>query len=95
MGWEKYRITIIAVSVIVSRSTMIQRILTIYPTFENLISSFEYQRIDSLGLALFLATHRYDASHKKNYIELHKLAPNGEMPGLSDIIILDLPGGIL
>jgi len=101
MGWEKYRITIIAVSVIVSRSTMIQRILTIYPTFENLISSFEYQRIDSQGLALFLVTHRYDASHKKNHIELelnniiYRLAPNGEMPGLSDIIILDLPGGIL
>ena len=77
--------------------TMIQRILTIYPNLENLISSFEDQRIDSQDLAFFLATHGYDASHKKNYIELklnnliYKLAPNGEMPGLSDIIILDLP----
>ncbi|MBN1234919.1 MAG: hypothetical protein JW999_02595 [Methanotrichaceae archaeon] len=59
---------------------------------KRLISSFEDERIDSQDLAFFLATHGYDASPRKDYVELklnnmiYKLAPNGKMPGLCDII---------
>lgn len=101
MGWEKYRITIIIFCVIVISLYNNSADTDDLSEFKNLISSFEDQRIDSQDLAFFLATPGYDSSHKKNYIELkrnnpiYKLAPNGEMPGLSDIIILDLPGGIL
>jgi hypothetical protein len=85
MGWEKYSITIIIYNDSADTDDLSE--------FKNLIPSFEDQRIDSQDLAFFLATHGYDSSHKKNYIKLkhnnliYKLAPNGEMPGLSDIII--------
>jgi hypothetical protein len=85
MGWEKYRITIIIYNDSADTDELSE--------FKNLIPSFEDQRVDSHDLAFFLATHGYDSSHKKNYLELkrnnliYKLAPNGEMPGLSDIII--------
>lgn len=101
MGWEKYRITIITVCVIVISVYNDSADTDDLSEFKNLISSFEDQRVDSHYLAFFLATHGYDSSHKKNYTELkrnnliYKLAPNGEMPGLSNIILLDLPGGIL
>ena len=92
MGWEKCRTTIITVCVI---------ILSLYNTSaeigelsdaKNLISSFEDQRIESQDLAFFLATHGYDVSPRKGYVELkmndtiYKLAPNGKMPGLCEII---------
>ena len=101
MGWEKYRITIITVCVIVISVYNDSADTDDLSEFKNLISSFEDQRIDSQDLAFFLATHGYDSSHKKNYTELkrnnliYKLAPNGEMPGLSDIISEIFPGGIL
>jgi hypothetical protein len=101
MGWEKYRITIITVCVIVVSLYNNSADTDDLSELKNLISSFEDQRIDSQDMAFFLATHGYDSSLKKNYIELkrnnmiYKLAPNGEMPGQSSIIILDLPGGIL
>ena len=58
----------------------------------QLISSFEDQLIDSQDLAFFLATHGYDAVPKGKHVEVtlsgavYRLIPNGEKPGLCDII---------
>ena len=93
MGREKYRVTIITVCVIVISLYNASADTDDLSDFNNPILFFEDQRIDSQDMAFFLVTHGYDASHKKNYVELklnnmiYKLAPNGEMPGLSDIII--------
>jgi hypothetical protein len=89
MRWEKYRIAIITVSVIIVSLYNASAEVDHLSDSKSPILSLEDQRIDSQDLT----TQRYDASHKKNYVELklnnmfYKLAPNGEMPGLSDIII--------
>jgi hypothetical protein len=92
MGWEKRRIAIITVCVtIVSLYNASAEID--FSDDENLISSFEDQSIDSQDMSFFQSTHGYDASPKNDYIELklnntiYKLAPNGEMPVLCEIII--------
>ena len=63
---------------------------------KNLISVNEDTRINSQDLAFFLALHNYDVVPRDGYVELKldgticKLVPNGEKPGLCDIISLKL-----
>jgi len=59
---------------------------------ESLIANNEDTRIGSQDLAFFLATHNYNAIPRDDYVELNlngkicKLIPNGDMPGLCDIV---------
>jgi len=59
----------------------------------NLITSFEDSRISSTDLAFFLATHNYDAVPRDGHVDLflqgmiYRLVPNGNAPGLCDIVI--------
>lgn len=56
----------------------------------KLVSSIEDTRIDAKDLAFFLVTHNFDASPKKDYVEVRindtvfKLLPNGGYPGLAN-----------
>lgn len=60
---------------------------------KRLIESNEDTRMDSQDLAFLLATHNYNAMPKDGYAELnlngkiYKLAPNGDKPGLCDIML--------
>ena len=61
---------------------------------KKLISTNEDTHMNSKDLAFFLATHNYNAMPDDGYAELnlngkiYKLAPNGDKPGLSDIMLL-------
>ena len=61
---------------------------------KKLISTNEDTHINFKDLAFFLATHNYNVIPKDGYAELnlngkiYKLAPNGDKPGLCDIISL-------
>ena len=61
---------------------------------KKLISTNEDTRTNSQDLAFFLATHNYNAIPDGGYTELnlngkiYKLAPNGNKPGLCDIMLL-------
>jgi hypothetical protein len=56
------------------------------------VFAFEDERITIYDLAFYLATHGFDATPKETYVELrfnhaiYKLVPNGNTPGLCDII---------
>ncbi len=59
----------------------------------NLVTSFEDTRLTSTDLAYFLATHNYDAVPRGDHVDLflegtlYRLVPNGNAPGLCDIVI--------
>ena len=59
---------------------------------KNLISVNEDMRMNSQDLAFFLATHNYSAVPRDGYVELDmngkicKLVPNGDEPGLCDMV---------
>lgn len=59
----------------------------------TLIASFEDSPISSPDLAFFLATHNYDAVPREDHVDLflggmiYRLVPNGNAPGLCDIVI--------
>jgi hypothetical protein len=61
---------------------------------KKLISTNEDTHMNSKDLAFFLATHNYNAMPDDGYTELnlngkiYKLAPNGDKPGLCDIMLL-------
>jgi len=61
---------------------------------KKLISTNEDTHMNSKDLAFFLATHNYNAMPDDGYAELnlngkiYKLAPNGDKPGLCDIMLL-------
>ena len=61
---------------------------------KKLISTNEDTHMNSKDLAFFLATHNYNAIPDGGYTELnlngkiYKLAPNGNKPGLCDIMLL-------
>jgi predicted small secreted protein len=60
---------------------------------KKLISVNEDVRMNSQDLAFFLATHNYNVVPKDDYVEIdmggeiYKLVPNGDKPGLCDIVI--------
>ena len=62
-------------------------------SLRNLITSFEDTRLTSTDLAFFLATHNYDAVPRGDHVDLflegtlYRLVPNGNAPGLCDIVI--------
>jgi hypothetical protein len=62
-------------------------------SLRNLIMSFEDARLTSTDLAFFLATHNYDAVPRGDHVDLllegtlYRLVPNGNAPGLCDIVI--------
>ena len=62
-------------------------------SLKNLISSFEDSGINSRDLAFFLVTHNYDATPVGSHVEVklngevYLLIPNGETPGLCDIVL--------
>ena len=59
-----------------------------------LLTSFEDPNMNSQDLAFFLATHDFDASPIGDYVEVRLidkiviLEPNGDEPGLADIVSL-------
>ena len=59
---------------------------------KKLISVNEDVRMNSQDLAFFLATHNYNVVPKDDYVEIdmvgkiYKLVPNGDKPGLCDIV---------
>ncbi len=59
---------------------------------KRITSSMEDARITANDLAFFLAFHNFDAVPRGSYVEVRldgktlKLIPNGERPGLCDII---------
>ena len=61
---------------------------------KKLISTNDDTRTNSQDLAFFLATHNYNAEPEDSYVELnlndkiYKLTPNGDKPGLCDIMPL-------
>jgi len=60
---------------------------------KDLLSSFEDQSMNSQDLAFFLATHNYDAVPAGSRVKVsldgavYMLIPNGDRPGLSDIVL--------
>jgi len=64
-----------------------------YAYLLNLTTGSEDARIDAGDLAFLLATHDFDATPKDGYVLLrlngtvYKMTPNGERPGLADIVI--------
>jgi hypothetical protein len=60
---------------------------------KNLLTSFDDRSIDSQDLAFFLVTHNYDATPVGNKVEVklnekvYFLVPNGDRPGLCDIVL--------
>lgn len=62
------------------------------PDLNELISTNEDTRMGSQDLAFFLASHNYNAMPRDGYVELNlngkicKLVPNGDKPGLCDIM---------
>ena len=59
---------------------------------KKLISVNEDVRMNFQDLAFFLATHNFNVVPKDSYVELdmngriYKLVPNGDKPGLCDIV---------
>ncbi|NPV62587.1 MAG: hypothetical protein HPY61_08140 [Methanotrichaceae archaeon] len=59
---------------------------------KSLILSFEDTKMTVEDLAFYLATHNYDARPVKDHVELkvdekrYKLIPNGDAPGICDIL---------
>jgi hypothetical protein len=64
---------------------------------KSLISSFDDPKITAQDLAFFLLTHNFNAKPMGDYAELdlngaiYKLIPNGNQPGLCDILPADSP----
>jgi hypothetical protein len=60
----------------------------------KLVSQIEDPRMSVKDLAFFLVTHDFDATPKKDYIEVHiddtvyKLVPNGQYPGLANVTVI-------
>ena len=60
---------------------------------KRITSSMEDHRIDANDLAFFLASHNLDAVPRGEYVEVRidgrtlKLVPNGDKPGLCDIMV--------
>ena len=59
---------------------------------KKLISASNDPRMSVQDLAFFLATHNYDVTPKESYVELrlngqvYKLTPDGDKPGLCEIV---------
>jgi len=59
---------------------------------KSLIASFDDPGMDSLDLAFYLETHNFDATPFDSYVLVNidgksiQLVPNGERPGLCDIV---------
>jgi hypothetical protein len=59
---------------------------------KSICNGYEDQRIDTYGLAFFLAVHGYNVMPAENYVELNQngtvywLVPNGKKSGLCDIL---------
>lgn len=62
---------------------------------QNLTASNEDARINDIDLAFVFITHDFDAVPKDGYVivrinaTIYKLTPNGEKPGLADIVAVD------
>lgn len=62
------------------------------PDLKRITSGIEDSRIDANDLAFFLASHNFDAVPRGEYVEVRldgralKLVPNGNRPGLCDVI---------
>lgn len=62
-------------------------------SLKNLLTSFDDRGIDSMDLAFFLVTHNYDATPVGSQVEVklngnvYLLLPNGDRPGLCDIML--------
>ncbi len=60
----------------------------------KLISSMDDPQMSAKDLAFFLVTHDFDATPKKDYVEVHiadivyKLVPNGRYPGLANVTMI-------
>lgn len=60
----------------------------------KLVSSIEDTRIGAKDLAFFLVTHNFDATPKKDYVEVrindtvYKLLPNGRYSGLANVTVI-------
>jgi hypothetical protein len=88
MRWAS---AIAAICIMVSLNTAYASVEDI-SDLKKLIAANEDTRMDSQDLAFFLATHNYNAMPKDGYTELNlngkifKLVPNGDQPGLCDIM---------
>lgn len=64
---------------------------------KKLIASFDDPKITSQDLAFYLLTHNFDAKPMGDYVELnlnganYRLIPNGDKPGLCDILPANSP----
>ena len=60
----------------------------------KLISSMDDPQMSAKDLAFFLVTHDFDATPKKDYVEvrindtLYKLVPNGQYSGLANVTMI-------
>jgi len=60
----------------------------------KLISSMDDPQMSAKDLAFFLVTHDFDATPKKDYVEVnidntvYKLVPNGQYPGLANVTMI-------
>ena len=60
----------------------------------KLISQIEDPRMDVKDLAFFLVTHDFDATPKKDYVEVrindtvYELVPNGQYSGLANVTVV-------
>jgi hypothetical protein len=60
---------------------------------KSTISSFNDPHMDANDLAFYLATHEFDAKPMGDYVEvglddkIYKLTPNGEAPGLCNVVL--------
>lgn len=65
-----------------------------YSALMKLISSMDDPQMSAKDLAFFLVTHDFDATPKKDYVEVHidetvyKLVPNGRYPGLANVTMI-------
>ena len=64
-----------------------------YSALTKLISQNEDPRMDVKDLAFFLVTHDFDATPKKDHVEVriddivYKLVPNGQYSGLANVTV--------
>jgi hypothetical protein len=90
----RWHLTIMAICIIAARlncAAAIEERESI-SDLKSLITSFDDPGMNSLDLAFYLATHNYDATPFDGYVLINidgkvmRLVPNGDRPGLCDII---------
>lgn len=63
-----------------------------FSALRDFVQQNEDARIEAIDLAFILATHNFDASPKGDYVivkinsTIYRLTPNGDRPGLADIV---------